>query len=415
MPRHKFTSRAKSLAQRPSLRPDVVRTATYYDAWISYPERLCLELLMDGESACAEAVALNYASLQGVSGDTVSLRDELSGDPIDVKPQVIVNATGAWIDFTNRSLGYETQMIGGTKGAHLVLDNRALYEALQGEMIYYETPDGRVAVALPWLGRVLIGSTDIRVDNPDDVRVTEEEIDYILESIHGVLPGIDVNRSQVLSYFTGVRPMKYSGGATVQVSRDHKCSVIEPTNAVAVPVYSMIGGKWTTFRAFAEQVTDQLIERLGRTRREETRRAAIGGGRDYPEDEPAKQQWIARLAERTILPQDRLATLLTRYGTRAEPVAAFLADGPDEPLRHHDDYSRREIEFIVRHEGVMHPDDLVLRRTAIALLGELTGELLDEVIAIIAEVHGWTTEQAGAERVRTVEILQDKFGVRIGV
>jgi glycerol-3-phosphate dehydrogenase len=333
---------------------------------------------------------------------------------------VVVNATGAWIDFANRSLGHETKMIGGTKGAHLVLDNRALYDALQGEMIYYETPDGRVAVALPWLGRVLIGSTDIRVDNPDDVRVTEEEIDYILESIRGVLPGNDVNRSQILSYFTGVRPMKHSGGSTVQVSRDHKCSVIEPTNAVAVPVYSMIGGKWTTFRAFAEQVTDQLLERFGRTRREETRRAAIGGGKDYPEDEPAKQQWLARLAERTKLPQDRLATLLTRYGTRAESVAVFLAngadgaDGPDAVLRHHDGYSRREIEFIVRHEGVMRPDDLVLRRTAIALLGQLTGELLDELIAIIAEVQGWTTEQAGAERVRTVEILQDRFGIRVG-
>lgn len=419
MPRHKFTSRAESLARRPALRQDVVQTATYHDAWISYPERLCLELLLDGQSACSDATALNYVALEGASGDTVSLRDKLSGDAIEVRPKAVVNATGAWIDFTNRSLGYETQMIGGTKGAHLVLDNRALYDALQGEMIYYETPDGRVAIAMQWLGRVLIGSTDIRVDNPDDVRVTDEEIDYILESIRGVLPGIDVNRSQILSYFTGVRPMKSSGGSapggkdTVQVSRDHQCSVIEPTEAVAVPVCSMIGGKWTTFRAFAEQVTDQLLERLGQTRRVETRRAAIGGGKDYPEDEPAKQRWLASLQERTQLPQDRLATLLTRYGTRAEAVAEFLAEGPDAPLCHHDGYSRREIEFIVRHEGVMRPGDLVLRRTAIALLGELTGELLDELVAIVAEVRGWSQEQAQSERSRTVEILADRFGVRI--
>ena len=418
MPPHKFTSRAEALARRPALPPDIIQTATYHDAWISYPERLCLELLLDGEQLCPQARTLNYASLHGTSGDTVSLRDELPGDRfgdlIEVKPQVVVNATGAWIDFVNRSLGHETQMIGGSKGAHLVVDNEALFEALQGEMIYYETADGRVAIALPWLGKSLIGSTDIRVDNPDDVRVTEEEIDYIIESIRRALPGIDVNRSQILSYFTGVRPMKYSGdSATVQASRDHQCALTEPTADVPFPVYSMIGGKWTTFRAFSEQVTDRLLERLGRTRRGGTTELPIGGGEGYPASEEAKRLWIAELNSRTQIPPDRLAILLRRYGTRAQQVALFLADGPDEPLHHHDGYSRREIEFIVRHERVMRPDDLVLRRTAIALLGELTSELLEELVAILAEVHGWSKQEVDAQIARTVEILRDRFGIHI--
>ncbi len=419
MPPHKFTSRAESLARRPRLHPDIINTVTYYDAWISYPERLCLELLLDGENLSAEAKALNYVSLQGASGEAVLLRDELTGDTIRVEPQVVVNATGAWIDFTNRAIGHHTQMIGGTKGAHLVLDNQALYETLQGEMIYYETADGRVAVALPWLGKSLIGSTDIRVGNPDDVRVTDEEIDYILESIGRVLPKIDFNRSQILSYFTGVRPMKYSGGSalrpedTVQASRDHQCAVTEPTGDVRFPIYSMIGGKWTTFRAFAQQVTDRLLERLGRTRRASTQRLAIGGGKDYPEGEQATRKWLARLEDRTQISRDRLTTLLNRYGTRAEPVAVFLADGPDEPLRHHEGYSRGEIEFIVRHERVMHLDDLVLRRTPIALLGELTSELLEELAAIVAEARRWSKEETDREISRTVEILHDRFGVRL--
>jgi glycerol-3-phosphate dehydrogenase len=414
MPRHKFTSRAESLARRPLLHPGIVRTATYYDAWITYPERLCLELLLDGEQLHSAATALNYVSLQSAEGEVVTLRDELSGETIEVRPHLVVNATGAWIDLANHRLGHDTHFIGGTKGAHLVLDNDVLCDALQGEMIYYETAEGRVSIAFPWLGKALIGSTDIRVDDPDEVRVTDEEIDYILESIRQVLPTIDVNRSQIVGYFTGVRPLKSSGAsATVQVSRDHQCAVTEPTDKIAFPVYSLIGGKWTTFRAFAEQVTDRVLEHFGRTRRAGTERLAIGGGQDFPVGEEARRAWLARLEEQAGLSPERAAALLGRFGTRAAAVAEFMVQGVDEPLRNHDGYTRREIEFIVRQERVEHLDDLLLRRTAMALLGELTPGLLGELAGIVGQVRGWSQEEAGGEVNRAVGILRERFGVRI--
>jgi len=412
VPKHKFTSRAESLKKRPLLNPDLLMTATYYDAWISYPERLCLELLMDGQQLCGEAVSLNYAAVQDISGDTVSLRDELSGDALPIQPKVVVNATGGWIDFTNRQLGLETRLIGGTRGAHLVIDNRQLYETLQGEMIYYETSDGRVSIALPWQGKSLIGSTDIRVDNPDDVRCTEEETDYILDSIHQVLPDLKLDRSHIVSRFSGVRPLRYSdASATVQVSRDHHCEVIEPTDRMKFPVYCMAGGKWTTFRAFAEQVTDRLLRSFGKTRCHGTEALPIGGGRGFPQSDAARRAWLADLQARTDLPPQRLETLLQRYGTRAEQVAAFCAAEPDEPLQHHAEYTRREVEFIVRHEGVIHPEDLVLRRTVLALIGDLTPELLQELVAIMAPLRGWSEDDIRRETDRTVDILQDRFRI----
>ena len=414
MPRHKFTSRAESLAQRPLLNPDLVRTATYYDASITYPERLCVEQLIDGEELCPEATALNYVRLEGGSGQTVSLRDELSGDVLEVRPQVLVNATGAWIDFTNRALGRETKMISGTKGAHLVVDNDDLMQTLRGEMVYYETSDGRVAIALPWLGKALIGSTDIRVDDPDKVRCEDDEIDYILNVIREVLPNLPIDRSQIVSTFSGVRPLRYGGeGATVQLSRDHHCALLEPGDEIRFPVYSMIGGKWTTFRVFAEQVTDRLMEHFHRARGRGTEDLPIGGGKGFPTSEEAKREWLSRLEQQTRLPEDRLEELLHRYGTRAEQVASFLADGSDRPLEHHAGYSRREIEFIIRHEGVVHLDDLLLRRTAIALLGELTGELLDELAEIAGGLHQSSDEQTGKEIERTLEILRDKHRIDV--
>ena len=93
-------------------------------------------------------------------------------------------------------------------------------------------------------------------------------------------------------------------------------------------------------------------------------------------------------------------------GTRAEQVARFCAEA-DRPLAHHETYTAREVEFLVRNERVFHLDDLVLRRTAIALLGELTGELLDELLGILAAAHDWPTDRAADERRRTVEILRE--------
>ena len=416
MPRHMFTSRGEALARRPLLHPGIIKTATYYDAWISYPERLCLELLLDGEEFCPEARAVNYVSLQGGSAEAATLRDELSGEVFDVRPKVLVNATGGWIDFANRALGHDTKLVGGTKGAHLVLDNQDLMDALQGEMVYYETPDGRVSIALPWLGKALIGSTDIRCGNPDDVRCEDEEIDYMLENVRGVFPELQVDRSHVVSFFSGVRPLRYSNAsATVQASRDHLCSVIDPADELRFPIYSLVGGKWTTFRAFAQQVADRLLEHFGQTRRAGSQRLAIGGGKDFPKNGTAKRQWVAELQNRTPLGEERLRTLLDRYGTRAEPVADFIAEASDRPLGDHSGYSLREVEFVLRNEGVVHLDDLLLRRTAIALLGELTGDLFEELLSLMATLRGWSKEEAHVEGDRVRTILRERHGIQIPV
>ena len=415
MPKRRFASRKAALAKRPLLHPDVIGTATYYDAYITYPERLGLELVLDAEAACGQARAMNYVSLQGADGDVVRLRDELSGEAIEVRPKIVVNATGGWIDFTNATLGLDTQLIGGTKGGHLVVDNDDLYRTLAGEMIYYETAEGRVAVTLPWLGKCIIGSTDIRVGNPDDVRCTDEEVDYMLDSIRQVLPDLKIGREHVLSRFTGVRPMRYSDeSATVSVSRSHHCEVIEPTGEVGFPVYAMAGGKWTTFRSFAEEVADLLLARLDVPRREGSQDLPIGGGTDFPPDDEARGEWVADLADRTGLPQDRVETLLQRYGTRAEAVAQFIAEGPDQPLAHHAGYSRREVELILSRERVAHVDDLLLRRTAVAMLGELTDDLYAELIGMMAELRGWSPQQADEEAARGAAVLEDRFGVTVG-
>jgi glycerol-3-phosphate dehydrogenase len=199
----------------------------------------------------------------------------------------------------------------------------------------------------------------------------------------------------------------------VQASRDHECAVTEPTDDVHFPIWSLVGGKWTTFRAFAEQVTDRALERFGLDRKTSTESLAIGGGKDFPTTDDARSKWLADFQARTGLPEDRAVTLLDRYGTRANEVAGYLTAESDAPLANHPGYTRREIEFLLTEEKVMHLTDLVLRRTAIALLGELTPELLNELATIAAPILSWSPDQTQQDITRTKEILADRFGVKL--
>lgn len=389
LPHHRFFLRKKSLAQRPDLNPDILCTATYYDAWMPYPERICLELILDTELAAPQAQAINYLSVVGAEGDTVSLRDELSGETLTIQPQIVINAAGPWIDFANTAMQRKTEFIGGTKGSHLVLDHPELYYATRGHELFFENQDGRICLFFPFEGKVLVGTTDIPVDDPDQAFCTEEEVDYLLGMIKHVFPPITVDRSHIVFRFCGVRPLPNSKTSTTgQISRDHSTELIEASNGIRFPIYSLVGGKWTTFRAFAEQVTDTILKRLGKPRQLSTEQLAIGGGRQYPKSEADQRLWIAALQRKTGLPEARLKALFERYGTRAEAIAEYIAASEDAPLQTLPDYSQRELRFLIEQEKVVHLDDLLLRRTLIAMVGQVTPEVLAELQTVYADCWG---------------------------
>ncbi len=415
LPAHRFQSKRAALRLRPLLNPNIVSTATYYDARITYPERLCLELVEDAEAASPGARALNYVRVCDAAGDTVTLRDEVSGETCAVKPRIVVNAAGAWIDVTNRAMRRDTQYIGGTKGSHLVLDHPELFEATRGEMIYFANRDGRVCIFYPFYDKIIAGSTDIPVDDPETAVCDEDEVDYILDSMRKAFPSLTVDRSHIVFRFCGVRPLPRSDALVPgQVSRDHSFPLVPPGEGISFPIYSLVGGKWTTFRAFAEQATDQLLAELGRPRLTSTDCLPIGGGKGYPQTEADTLSWLEAMHLKTHLSQERLTALLDRYGSRAEEVAACLAEAPDSPLEHHPGYSQREVAFIAARERVVHLDDLILRRTLMGLLGQLSHELLEELVGIVAPVVGWPQQQAEEEIERTVKLLASVHGVTIG-
>ncbi|HLF73035.1 MAG TPA: glycerol-3-phosphate dehydrogenase/oxidase, partial [Anaerolineales bacterium] len=312
VPKHQFLSRNRALAKWSQLNPEIVNTATYYDGAILNPERLALELVLDAEAENSNAHALNYVSMVGGSEDTIILRDELTDESYDVRPKLVINAAGPWIDFANRKLGLSTRFIGGTKGSHLVLDHPELRQIIGEHEFFFENKDGRIVLIFPLYDRVMVGTSDISIEHPDEAQCTEEEVDYFLEMAHRVFPGLKLAREHIVFRFSGVRPLPHSSSAktTGQISRDHSIEVLSGdwTN-LAFPIYSLVGGKWTSFRAFSEQVTDKALAHLGRRRQKDTRALPIGGGRGYPRDRAEMQRQIESLSAWTGVARERLKLL----------------------------------------------------------------------------------------------------------
>jgi glycerol-3-phosphate dehydrogenase len=415
VPKHQFLSRTKSLAKWKQLNPEIVNTAVYYDGAILRPERLAIELILDAESENPSARALNYVSMVGGSEDTIILRDELTDEAYDVRPQLVINAAGPWIDFTNRKLGLSTRFIGGTKGSHIIVKHAELRKAIGENEFFFENEDGRIVLIYPFFDRVLIGTSDIPIEHPEEARCTDEEIDYFLSLTRRIFPSLQLTREDIVFQFSGVRPLPHSGAKTVsQISRDHSIEVLSGdwTN-LRFPVYSLVGGKWTTFRAFSEQVTDKALAYLGSSRQKDTRSLQIGGGRGYPSEPGELRRQIESLSAWTGVSRERLKTLFERYGTRAESIATYMNGGTDFILRSLPDFTLRGIIFLVQHEKICHLDDFVLRRSMLGMLGRVNREMIDELARALGNVLSWNEEQKAAEVARTLSILEERHGVRL--
>jgi len=414
MPGHYFDSRARALKKWPAFNPGLIFAATYYDGGMKSPERLSLEILMDGSNEGEHARAVNYLSAVGAEGDKVLLKDEITGEIIPVQPQIVVNAGGPWIDFINRDIASKSNFIGGTKGSHLVVDHPQLREAIGGHEIFFEYLDGRIVLIFPYLEKhVMIGSTDLRIDDPDQAICTDDEIDYILDMVPHIFPDLNVTRDQIVFQFSGVRPLPVAKGSTGQISRDHSIEVLEKEGENPWPILNLVGGKWTSYRAFSEQVTDQVLDRLGRTRKASTAKLKIGGGNAYPASEGEKETYVQALAEEHKILPDRARDLFERYGTRASRVAEFITGTKDIPLKFLKGYSTGEIKFLVEREMATRLDDLLLRRTKTAWVGNVTLESLAELAEIAGESLGWTDVQMKEEIERARSLLQEKHAVRI--
>ena len=389
LPRVGFAHGRKARALLPEARPGIDGLGWMWDGRIRHPERLVWELIEDGLVAMPDGIALNHCALASRDGDALIVRDAIGGETFRVRPRIVINAAGAWADKVHRLLGLEPGTVTASQGTHLFLENDALRAALDGRLIYFADARGRMCMLYAIEEQVLLGTTDLPVDDADAAAAGEDEIAYLLDAARSLFPSIAIDAAQIRFTTCGVRSLKkVTGGEIGAASRDYAISQRDLAHDRSFALLTLVGGKWTTFRAAAESLTDAALSRLGRSRVVTTSATPIGGGCDFPVDTAARRRWSQTQSARTGLPVERLSVLFDRYGTRAAAVAAFCAAAPDRPIDGAPGFTEREVRFLVAQEMCATLEDVILRRTTLALGGTIGQDAISGIGRIIEQESG---------------------------
>jgi glycerol-3-phosphate dehydrogenase len=408
---HRMFGPEEALEREPGLNPEGLKGAAfYYDGQVEYAERIAVENAISAHEH--GAVVLNYAKVdrlivKDVNVTGVEFTDVLDGGRYEAHAPVTVNVAGPWVDEVLRKIDRygpsEKRMIGGTKGSHLVVD--PFPGAPKGEALYVEARrDGRPYFIVPWNGRYLIGTTDIRYEGDlDHVVADDEEIEYLLDETNHVIPGANLSRDSVLFTYSGIRPLPYHPeGAEGSVTRSHIIHDWGPPHAREDPriggLISIVGGKLTTYRNLSRQTVDKVYNKLNlKAPASRTGKVPLPGGVEDFDAFAAEFKVTSGLA-------DELAErLLKLYGARAPDVLEMAGEDPSLriPLSASATVETgligAEVLYAFHHEMAQTLSDVLLRRTMVGM-GPNVGLDVDEAAAEVAVKHlGWDKERAERE------------------
>lgn len=348
--------------------------AEYHDAQMD-DARLCLEVIRTAAREGAQvANYLRAVGFEQANGTISGVRavDELNGEELVLRAQVVLNAAGPWVDEVCRLAGEggETHLE-TTKGVHVLVPHQGNRDGL----LLLHPADGRVFFVLPWLGKTLLGTTDtFAPQGPDCLIITPQDIAYLLAGYnHYCFPAL--SEGDLLGSFAGLRPLlrARSGEASAR-SREFRI-FSEPSGLI-----SAAGGKYTTYRSMAEQITDHIMRRLGRRERCRTQ--------DYPLDGTPPGPWPTFLVEETRslgahfgLTPFAAEHLVRRYGRRAAEAAAYIRQ-PEEtrPVVEGEPDMPFEFRYQRDWEMAVKPEDFLLRRTRLGLVRRDWKQSLEECL-----------------------------------
>ncbi len=426
----------------PSLRTEGLRGAfLYYDARTD-DVRLTLAVLQT--AVARDAVAANYAEVVGFTARSgrlggATVRDRIGGGEVTVRATRVVGATGAWsarlAALAAAAVGEGPSQPDGrdghnghngrqaprglrlSKGVHLVISRDSVPLGALA-VVLPTTTDGRLAFVVPWGTQMLLGTTDTPYDgDPAAVRPEPADVDALLDDANRYLD-LGLDRSDVVGAFAGLRPLVQSDAAsTATTSREHAVTVA-PSGLVSVT-----GGKLTTYRRMARDTVDAALRaQPGPWGASTTARVPLAGAAGLS----ARSSAARGVARELGLPTDVATHLVASYGADAPGVLSLVAERPElgRRLVEGQPYLAAEIVYGVRHEGAQRLDDVLQRRTRLALeVSDGAASSAATVAELLGAELGWDEEtrrravadyRAEAEAARAAWATVPEAAVRAG-
>jgi glycerol-3-phosphate dehydrogenase len=410
---------AELLARIPGLRGEGLRRGYVYRDAQTDDARLVLRILADARAA--GALALNYVQAvsvgaRGFGADEVAkvvLNDRETGARAELKARLVINAAGAWSDRLRVRLGARARMR-PLRGSHLVFSAERL--AVPDPIMVMHPRDLRPVFLLPWEGVTMVGTTDLdhRADLDREPAISGEEVAYLMELVTRVFPERGLGLTDVLSTWSGVRPVVNSGREDPsKESRDHALWYEHG-------LLTVTGGKLTTFRVSAiaavNMARDILADQVHLDRLEPS--ATILD----PVDEVDTDALTRAIGDSPASPELR-ARLLGRHGARA---AALVSEAKLRDASPYRGTARAgalervpgttttwaELRWAAAHEHVVHLDDLLLRRTRIGLCTARGGAaLLPAIRGWCQELLAWTDERWEQEVARYLQLWATHYSL----
>jgi len=392
VPGQKHLTRAGALRMAPALkRSALIGGIRYYDAQADdarHTMTVARTAVHYGAVVRTSTQVVGFTrEADRVSG--VRIHDVEDGRETEVQANAVINCTGVWTD--------ELQRMSGSRGRFRVRASKGVHIVVPRDRIVSETglilrTEKSVLFVIPWRNHWIVGTTDtdwnLDLAHPS---ATKHDIDYLLEHVNSVL-ATPLTHADIEGVYAGLRPLLAGESEeTSKLSREHAVARVAPG------LIAIAGGKYTTYRVMAADAVDAASPDLpGRLQPSITDKVPLLGADGYH----ALVNQVDQLGARHGLHPYRVRHLLDRYGSLVHEVLDLAADRPEllRPLTAAPDYLKVEVVYAAAHEGALHIEDTLARRTRISIEYPHRGvDCADQVAHLMGEVLGWDEDTIARE------------------
>ena len=379
----------------PGMRDQDLRAVFAFDESQTDDARLVLRVLR--EAVEGGAVALNYTNAAGLWCDEkrqvigILATDGENRKPVALRARAVVNATGAWADLVRQHID-RSAYLRPMRGSHLVIPGWRM--RLGRVASFFHPANGRPIYCVPWLGVVLVGTTDVdqeQLSAEEEPLASAEEIQFLLEGLQARFPSLRLTIQDVQAVFAGIRPVADHRTANpTKASREHV--ILYESGLLTV-----VGGKMTTFHLMALDAFEKLRQHIPSFPKAQAETSVLDPLTEISSDLPIEpglaMDWLSRYGEASV------DFLVASPPAEHQPISGHSA-------------SLADLRWVMRHESVHHLDDLFLRRTRLGLVAPEGGSaFLPQIRPVVQEELNWTNSRWDEETARYLARWKKTYGV----